>query len=58
MTSERADPSPDQPGGDAAAKATAVAVIDEAGRQLRAPWAAGIAGLPFAVLFTGALRVP
>ena len=30
-------------------------VIDEAGRQLRAPWAASIAGLLFAVLFTTAL---
>ena len=31
------------------------AVVDEAGRQLRAPWAASIAGLLFAVLFTAAL---
>jgi len=30
-------------------------VLDEAGRQLRAPWAASIAGLLFAVLFTAAL---
>jgi hypothetical protein len=30
-------------------------VIDEAGRQLRAPWAASIAGLLFAVLFTAGL---
>jgi hypothetical protein len=30
-------------------------VITEAGRQLRAPWAASIAGILFAVLFTGAL---
>ena len=30
-------------------------VIDEAGRQLRAPWAASIAGLLFSVLFTAAL---
>jgi hypothetical protein len=30
-------------------------VIEEAGRQLRAPWAASIAGLLFAVLFTAAL---
>jgi len=29
--------------------------INEAGRQLRAPWAASIAGLLFAVLFTSAL---
>jgi hypothetical protein len=30
-------------------------LVDEAGRQLRAPWAAGLAGILFAVLFTGAL---
>ncbi len=30
-------------------------VIDEAGRQLRAPWAASVAGLLFALLFTIAL---
>jgi len=30
-------------------------VIDQAGRQLRAPWAASIAGLLFAILFTLAL---
>jgi hypothetical protein len=30
-------------------------VLDEAGRQLRAPWAASIAGLLFSVLFTAAL---
>jgi len=29
--------------------------IEDAGRQLRAPWAASIAGLLFALLFTGAL---
>ena len=31
------------------------AIVTEAGRQLRAPWAASIAGLLFAVLFTAAL---
>lgn len=31
------------------------AIVTEAGRQLRAPWAASIAGLLFAFLFTGAL---
>ncbi len=36
-------------------EAAVPAVIDEAGRQLRAPWAASIAGLLFAVLFTAAL---
>jgi len=30
-------------------------VIEEAGRQLRAPWAASIAGLLFSLLFTAAL---
>jgi hypothetical protein len=30
-------------------------IVTEAGRQLRAPWAASIAGLLFAVLFTAAL---
>ena len=30
-------------------------VIEQAGRQLRAPWAASIAGLLFAILFTLAL---
>jgi hypothetical protein len=30
-------------------------LIDEAGRQLRAPWAAAVAGLLFASLFTAAL---
>jgi hypothetical protein len=29
--------------------------VEEAGRQLRAPWAASIAGLLFAILFTVAL---
>jgi hypothetical protein len=32
-------------------------VIDEARRQLRAPWAASVAGLLFALLFTGALAI-
>lgn len=34
---------------------TARSVLDDARRQLRAPWAASIAGLLFAVLFTAAL---
>jgi hypothetical protein len=33
----------------------AMPVIEEAGRQLRAPWAASIAGLLFSVMFTAAL---
>jgi hypothetical protein len=32
-----------------------VPILDEAGRQLRAPWAASIAGILFSVLFTAAL---
>ena len=41
----------DAPAGEAAVEL----VIDQAGRQLRAPWAASIAGLLFAILFTLAL---
>jgi hypothetical protein len=33
----------------------AISVVEDAGRQLRAPWAASIAGLLFATLFTAAL---
>jgi hypothetical protein len=40
----------DAPGGP-----PALPVLEEAGRQLRAPWAASIAGLLFSVLFTAAL---
>jgi hypothetical protein len=36
-------------------RAAAVPVIDKAGRQLRAPWAASVAGLLFSVMFTAAL---
>jgi hypothetical protein len=43
------------PGAEAADRATVIPVIEEAGRQLRAPWAASIAGLLFSVLFTAAL---
>jgi hypothetical protein len=32
-----------------------IPVIDEAGRQLRAPWAASVAGILFSILFTAAL---
>ena len=44
-------------GGGALAGIPAGSVIDEASRQLRAPWAASIAGLLFAALFTGALAL-
>jgi hypothetical protein len=33
----------------------AMPVLEEAGRQLRAPWAASVAGLLFSVMFTAAL---
>lgn len=36
-------------------RTAAVPVIDKAGRQLRAPWAASVAGLLFSVMFTVAL---
>ena len=48
---ETAQPSP----GAAEPAGQSVPVIEEAGRQLRAPWAASIAGLLFALLFTAAL---
>jgi hypothetical protein len=53
--SEREDHRPSGPAGDARTDEDVVAAIDQAGRQLRAPWAASIAGLLFAVLFTAAL---
>jgi len=43
------------PAGSPAPEAAVETVLDEAGRQIRAPWAASIAGLLFAVLFTAAL---
>ena len=55
MTSEGADMQPDPPGAAKELPAETAAVIDEAGRQLRAPWAASLAGLLFAILFTAAL---
>ena len=55
MTSEGADMEPDRRGGATGQPRETVAAIDEAGRQLRAPFAAGLAGLLFAVLFTAAL---
>jgi len=44
----------DKPPGDPV-RDPAAAVVTEAGRQLRAPWAASIAGILFAILFTAAL---
>ena len=43
------------PSADAPQAGAAPAVVAEAGRQLRAPWAASLAGILFAVLFTVAL---
>ena len=48
---EGSRPSAGGPGGETSVPA----VLDEASRQLRAPWAASIAGLMFAILFTAAL---
>lgn len=44
--------SPDEP-----APPVSIPVIEEAGRQLRAPWAASIAGLAFSIMFTAALAL-
>jgi len=41
--------------GNSGGEAVDVPVIDEATRQLRAPWAASVAGILFAVLFTAGL---
>ncbi|HYN48112.1 MAG TPA: hypothetical protein VER83_04550 [Candidatus Nanopelagicales bacterium] len=46
---------PRPPASDPRPEAAVGLVLDEAGRQLRAPWAASIAGLLFAVLFTAGL---
>ena len=44
-----------EPGGVPQPRTPVLPAIEAAGRQLRAPWAASIAGLLFAVLFTAAL---
>ena len=49
------DPGPPPPEVALGADMTVPAMIADAGRQLRAPWAASIAGLLFAVLFTSGL---
>jgi hypothetical protein len=49
------DAKPDRPGRGTDPGTETLNAINEAGRQMRAPWAAGIAGLLFAILFTGAL---
>lgn len=48
------DPRPPSPQPETASRPKNV-VLEEAGRQVRAPWAASIAGLLFAALFTGSL---
>ena len=48
------DPMAPEPAGDGHPLAS-MPIIAEAGRQLRAPWAASIAGLLFSILFTVAL---
>ena len=52
---ERAGEESRLPPDDAGRDASVDSVVGEAGRQLRAPWAAAIAGLLFAALFTAAL---
>ena len=54
-TREPADPGPGEGSAGAGAGVAVPPLITEAGRQMRAPWAASVAGLLFAVLFTGAL---
>jgi len=55
MTGIASSGRPTDPGSDAEGGAGPVPRIVEARRQIRAPWAASIAGLLFAVLFTAAL---
>jgi hypothetical protein len=50
-TDDRTEATPEE----APDRPAALPVLEEAGRQLRAPWAASIAGLLFSVLFTTAL---
>lgn len=45
------------PAGGTAVDPAVVEALDEAGRQLRAPWAASVAGLLFAILFTVGLAL-
>jgi hypothetical protein len=42
---------------DGPAPPAGIPVIEEAGRQLRAPWAASVAGILFSILFTAALAL-
>jgi len=46
---------PARPPADGGGGSPTLPVLEEAGRQLRAPWAASIAGLLFSVMFTAAL---
>ena len=52
---DRSDQRPQAPAGKPEPAPAVPSIITEAGRQMRAPWAASIAGLLFAVLFTAAL---
>ncbi len=47
-----ADPGSEQHASPVAAAAPIEAAIDRAGQQIRAPWAASVAGLAYAILFT------
>jgi hypothetical protein len=53
--SEGVHEGPGEPAGSPPPDAAVVATLDQAGRQLRAPWAASIAGLLFAAMYTLAL---
>jgi hypothetical protein len=55
MTEEPADRGSPAPGREPVPEVAVAAIVTEAGRQLRAPWAASFAGLLFAVLFTAAV---
>ncbi len=55
MTIEGAPAQPDPSDGTAWPRTGTPAVLGEAAHQMRAPWAAGVAGLLFAILFTAAL---
>jgi hypothetical protein len=48
------DPTAPEPAGDGH-PLTSMPIIEKAGRQIRAPWAASIAGILFSILFTAAL---
>ena len=55
MTEPKDHPTGGRPQGLSGGDQNGNAVVDLAGRELRAPWAAGVAGLLFTLLFTAAL---